>query len=51
MTWKEYSENAHRGVANLYVMDERFQAYYDKEVEGCAAFLRAAVLHWVIGTK
>ena len=37
MTWKEYSENAHRGVANLYVMDERFQAYYDKEVEGCAA--------------
>ena len=51
MTWKEYSENAHRGVANLYVMDERFQAYYDKEVEGCAAFLRDAVLHWVKGTK
>lgn len=51
MTWKEYSENAHRGVANLYVMDERFQAYYDKEVEGCAAFLRDAVLYWVKGTK
>ena len=28
-------------------LDERFKAYYDKEVEGCAAFLRDAVLHWV----
>lgn len=47
MTWKEYSENAHRELANLYVMDERFKAYYDREVEGCAAFLQEAVIHWV----
>jgi len=47
MTWKQYTENAHKGVVQMYVLDERFKAYYDKEVEGCAAFLRDAVLHWV----
>ena len=46
MTWKQYTENAHKGVAQMYVLDERFKAYYDKEVEGCAVFLRDAVLHW-----
>jgi len=30
-------------VAELYTADERFTAYYDKEVPGCAAFLRDAV--------
>ena len=47
MTWKQYTENAHKGVAQMYVLDERFRDYYDKEVEGCAAFLRDAILHWV----
>ena len=28
-------------------MDERFTAYYDKQVLGCARFLRNAVAHWV----
>ena len=28
-------------------MDERFAAYYDKHIPGCARFLRDAVAHWV----
>lgn len=42
-TWTAYTPQAHRGVAELYTADERFTAYYDKEVPGCAAFLRQAV--------
>ena len=29
------------------VADERFTACYDKQVPGCARFLRDAVAHWV----
>lgn len=47
MTWKSYSKEAHQGVANLYVMDERFTAYYDRDVKGCAEFLREAVEYWI----
>lgn len=32
-----------RGLAELYVEDPRFTAYYDGEVPGCARFLRDAV--------
>lgn len=46
-TWKQYTAEAHKGVAMLYVTDERFKAYYDKEVEGCAAFLERAIRCWV----
>ena len=42
-TWTAYTPQAHRGVAELYTADERFTTYYDKEVPGCAAFLRDAV--------
>ncbi len=42
-TWTAYTPQAHRGLAELYTADERFTAYYDKEVPGCAAFLRQAV--------
>ena len=42
-----YDVQRHRGIVQLYVMDERFTAYYDKKVSGCAAFLRNAVLEWV----
>jgi DNA-binding transcriptional MerR regulator len=31
------------GIAELYVADERFTAYYDREVPGCARFLWDAV--------
>ena len=41
-----YDAARHRGIAQLYVMDERFTAYYDGEVPGCAQFLCDAVQHW-----
>ena len=37
------------GVAlvEMYVLDERFKAYYDDRVEGCAQWLRDAVKAWL----
>lgn len=37
----------HRSIVELYVMDERFAAYYDRNMTGCAQFLRDAVHCWV----
>lgn len=42
-TWTHYSKKAHCGLAEMYVADERFTAYYDQNVKGCARFLRDAV--------
>lgn len=42
--WKEYSKKAHVGLAQMYVDDERFKAYYDKVKPGAAEFLRDAIL-------
>lgn len=42
--WDSYSKEAHAGVAQMYVADERFTAYYDKEQPGTAEFLRDAIL-------
>lgn len=42
--WSEYSKEAHAGLAQMYVDDERFTAYYDKEQPGSAKFLRDAIL-------
>ncbi|MBB6216118.1 DNA-binding transcriptional MerR regulator [Anaerosolibacter carboniphilus] len=42
--WSEYSKEAHAGVAQMYVDDERFRAFYDKEQPGTAEFLRDAIL-------
>lgn len=47
MTWKKYTEEAHKAIANMYIMDERFRAYYDAEVSGCAEFLEKAVRYKV----
>lgn len=43
--WKDgmYSKEAHKGLAEMYVADERFTAYYDKIALGCAMFLRDAI--------
>ncbi|MGG0718288.1 MerR family transcriptional regulator [Robertmurraya massiliosenegalensis] len=41
--WTEYSKEAHAGLAQMYVDDERFTVYYDKEQPGTAAFLRDAI--------
>lgn len=46
ITGNRYDPAKHRGIAELYVMDERFTAYYDKQVPGCARFLRDAVVCW-----
>lgn len=42
-TWNFYSPQAHHGLVQMYTADERFKAYYDKNLEGCAEFLKAAV--------
>ncbi|KAF1084120.1 HTH-type transcriptional activator mta [Sporotomaculum syntrophicum] len=41
--WDSYTKEAHAGVAQMYVDDERFTAYYDRIQPGAAAFLRDAV--------
>lgn len=41
--WNSYSKEAHMGLAQMYVDDERFTAYYDKIAPGCAVFLRDAI--------
>jgi DNA-binding transcriptional MerR regulator len=43
-SWGSYSKEAHAGVAQMYVDDPRFTAYYDKKQPGMAAFLRDAVM-------
>lgn len=49
--WAEYSSEAHAGLAQMYVADERFKAYYDKEQSGTAEFLRDAILIYTHTTK
>ena len=46
ITGNRYEPDKHRGIAELYVDDPRFTAYYDKAVPGCARFLRDAVVRW-----
>jgi DNA-binding transcriptional MerR regulator len=41
--WDHYSKEAHMGVAQMYVDDPRFTAYYDAIAPECAVFLRDAV--------
>lgn len=48
--WPSYSKEAHAGLAQMYVDDERFTAYYDKEQPGTAIFLRDAI-HVYTGQK
>lgn len=48
--WDHYSKEAHAGVAQMYVDDERFAKYYEKDHPGAAKFLRDAV-HIYTGLK
>lgn len=41
--WPTYSKEAHAGLAQMYVDDERFTAYYDKDQPGTAEFLRDTI--------
>jgi len=42
--WDSYTKEAHAGVAQMYVDNARFTAFYDQKQPGTAAFLRDAVL-------
>ncbi len=44
--WKSYSKEAHAGVVQMYVDDQRFTEHYDKIQPGAAQFLREAVLRY-----
>jgi DNA-binding transcriptional MerR regulator len=46
-TWGSYSKEAHAGLAQMYVDDERFTAFYDKKQPGMAVFLRDAILVYI----
>ncbi|OIJ15173.1 MerR family transcriptional regulator [Anaerobacillus arseniciselenatis] len=41
--WDEYNKDAHAGLAEMYVADERFKKYYEKK-PGMTEFLRDAIL-------
>jgi len=43
----QYNREMHKGIAAMYVADERFKKYYDKRMEGCAEFLSEAVRYWI----
>lgn len=49
-SWPEYTPEAHAGLAQMYVDDERFRAYYDEAHPGMAEFLRDAI-HMYTGYK
>ncbi|MGL5831594.1 MAG: MerR family transcriptional regulator [Candidatus Altimarinota bacterium] len=42
-TWYEPNLKMYRGLADMYVADARFTAYYDKHAPGLAKFLQAAM--------
>ncbi|WP_219834473.1 MerR family transcriptional regulator [Paenibacillus sp. R14(2021)] len=41
--WPQYSKEAHANLAQMYVDDPRFMAYYDAKQPGTAEFLRDAI--------
>ncbi len=42
----KYDAQKHKGLAELYVADQRFTAYYDRNLSGCAQFLHDAIVYW-----
>jgi len=45
--WPSYSPEAHKGVTQMYVDDERFTQHYDRIAAGITVFLRDAVWAWL----
>jgi MerR family transcriptional regulator, thiopeptide resistance regulator len=46
-TWPSYSKEAHAGLAETYVQDERFTAYYENHIQkGAAQFLRDSIHYY-----
>lgn len=48
-SWSQYNPEAHKGLVEMYIADERFKKYYDGNIEGCAKFLRDAVMSMIDG--
>ncbi|MCL2136994.1 MAG: MerR family transcriptional regulator [Coriobacteriia bacterium] len=44
--WPEYNAEMHRNLAQMYVDDPRFKAYYDDIAEGAAQYLYEAISFW-----
>ncbi len=42
----KYNVQNHKGLARLYVVDQRFTAYYDRNISGCAQLLHDAIVYW-----
>lgn len=42
-TWSFYTKEAHMGLGEMYVADDRFKKYYDDNKEGMAVFFRDAL--------
>ncbi|HCT64046.1 MAG TPA: hypothetical protein DIC60_02030 [Lachnospiraceae bacterium] len=47
LTGHEYTVAAHLDAVRMYVTNPQFTAYYDKNVKGCAMFLKNAVEKWL----
>lgn len=47
LAWGTYSIDAHHNLVQMYVEDERFKKYYDKNQEGLAVLLRNAVFYHI----
>ncbi|MGM0898424.1 MAG: MerR family transcriptional regulator [Bacillota bacterium] len=45
-TWPYYDPKAHAGLAEMYIADERFAAYYEKAGSGAAEYLRNAIVSY-----
>lgn len=46
-SWKDYSPQMHQALADMYVADERFTAYYDQHGVGMTQFLRDAIYTYI----
>jgi hypothetical protein len=51
MCWGGYDSEAHAGLAQMYVEDERFRAYYDQGQPGMTEFLRDAIQIYIANNK
>ena len=44
-TWPKYTKSSHRGLVDMYLMDSRFQQYYDKKAQTPVAQLLHDVVY------
>lgn len=45
--WDTYSVEAHLGLVNMYVEDDKFKAYYDKIEKNLASFIKEAMTEYL----